>query len=79
LDMSLSYLGFEFVDGRTNTSIGWVLSTVLNNSEAAKGLYAVARYAYLLYIPMSISVILSISGYLMAKEFADIANPKNHR
>jgi oligopeptide transport system permease protein len=22
LDMSLSYLGFEFVDGRTNTSIG---------------------------------------------------------
>ncbi len=71
IDSTLNYFNFGFVQGRENTTLGFILNEVLASSKWQD-------YPHLLIIPICFIVGTSVLFFLFGKVFADSLDPKNH-
>ncbi|WP_036268834.1 oligopeptide ABC transporter permease OppC [Mesoplasma seiffertii] len=72
IDASLTFLGFGFIEGRKETSLGQILNEVM-----AGTLWQ--NFPHLIIIPLVLTTTVSIIFFVVAKVFADSLDPKNHR
>ncbi|WP_031543283.1 oligopeptide ABC transporter permease OppC [Mesoplasma photuris] len=72
IDASLTFLGFGFVTGRKQTSLGQILNEIMAGTLWQD-------FPHLIIIPIVLTTIVSIIFFVVAKVFADSLDPKNHR
>ncbi|RUO86699.1 oligopeptide ABC transporter permease OppC [Spiroplasma endosymbiont of Megaselia nigra] len=71
IDSTLNYFNFGFVQGRENTTLGFILNEVLASSKWQ-------YYPHLLIIPIFFIAGTSVLFFLFGKVFADSLDTKNH-
>ncbi|AGM24988.1 oligopeptide ABC transporter permease OppC [Spiroplasma chrysopicola] len=71
IDSTLNYFNFGFIEGRENTTLGFILNEVLASSKWQD-------FPHLLIIPIVFIAGTSMLFFLFGKVFADVLDPKNH-
>ncbi|WP_374696479.1 oligopeptide ABC transporter permease OppC [Spiroplasma endosymbiont of Polydrusus formosus] len=71
IDSTLNYFNFGFIQGRANTTLGFILNEVLASSKWQD-------YPHLLIIPICFIAGTSTLFFIFGKLFADSLDPKNH-